>query len=190
MTKFIFVRHGKPNYDPIINSNLGGYHNELAFLSTEGIKQAQEAGNELIAEKADIIIASPYARAFQTAHIISQKTNLNIIGEPFLHEWLPKKDFTYASAEEIYGNYHKAQADVLKEDYADNKEYETLYNVYIRTLKTLEKYTEYEKVIVACHEGVMFSLTKEKTKYCKTKVLNFTNEDIKNNLNNSKMTSY
>ena len=165
MTRFILIRHGKPDYSKIEQKGFMGHGCDLAFLSKEGIVQAKNVSNNKLLEGADILISSPYTRCMQTASIISNKINLPIIGELDLHEWLPDLTYTYKDSKTVKDNYHKAINDYINNQITSN-EYESIYSVQIRVLKTLKKYLEYQKVIVVTHGGVMYSLTNNHYPHC------------------------
>ena len=101
----------------------------------------------------------------QTASIISNQVNIPITGEIDLHEWLPDLTYTYNNSNVVKNNYRRAI-----DDYASNqvtsKEYESIYSVQIRLLKTLKKYLMYQKVIVVTHGGVMYSITGKHCPHC------------------------
>lgn len=158
MTKFILIRHGKPDYSIIEEKEFKGHGCDLAFLSSDGIIQAKKVATNPLLENAGILLSSPYTRCMQTASIISNNINLPIIGEVDLHEWLPDLSFNYKTSQIVKDNYKKAIDDYLNNQVTSN-EYESIYNVQIRVFKVLKRYLEYNKVIVVTHGGVMYSLT-------------------------------
>ena len=165
MTKFLLIRHGKPDYKGVEEKGFKGHGCDLAFLSSKGIEQAKNAAENQLLNGADILISSPYTRCMQTASIISNKVNLPINGEINLHEWLPDLSFNYQTSEVVKVNYEKAINDYIN-NILENKEYESIYSVKMRVLNVLKKYLEYSKVIVVTHGGVMYALTHNHYKYC------------------------
>ena len=165
MTKFILIRHGKPDYNYVEEKGFKGHGCDLAFLSDEGIKQAKRLSKDKILDNAEILLSSPYTRCMQTASIISNQINIPIIGEINLHEWIPDKTYNYSSIELVRKNYLKAINDYVNSEITSN-DYESIYSVQIRALKVFKKYLQYNKVLVVTHGGVMYSLTDRNYSYC------------------------
>lgn len=165
MTKFILIRHGKPDYSLVNEKNFKGHGNDLGFLSEEGINQAILASKNELLDNASVLISSPYTRCMHTASIISNKVNLPIKGEVNIHEWLPDLTYSYHERQIIFDNYSKAIEDYLN-NINDNTSYEALINVKKRVLEVFDKYLNYDKVIVVTHAGVIYSLLKERVNYC------------------------
>lgn len=178
MTKFILIRHGKPDFSKVEEKGFIGHGCDLAFLSKEGIKQANDVSNNKILDDSEMLISSPYTRCMQTASIISNKLNLPIYGEIDLHEWLPDLTYRYKDIETPRINYQKAIND-YNNCQVTSKDYESIYSVQIRVLKTLKKYLEYQKVIVVTHGGVMYSLTGNQYKHCEIAEINYDGKILK-----------
>ena len=136
MTKFILIRHAFPDYTKILNMNINLYYATcFAPLSTKGKRDAINLSKNEILHNSDLIITSPFTRAYETANIISKNNNLNIIVENELHEWLP-----------TYNNF------------------ESLKDINKRSSTVLKKYLNYNKVIVVSHKVVIYSLIGKDTK--------------------------
>ena len=86
-TKILLARHGnrldfvQPEW---FNTALRKYDPPL---SEDGEVQAQELAQRLTNEKIDHLIASPFLRTIQTAHIVAHALNLSIKLEAGLGEW-------------------------------------------------------------------------------------------------------
>lgn len=155
MTKLILIRHGEPDYNFVTERGFKGHGRDLAQLTPEGIQQAKTVAKDKRLQGAQIIVASPYTRALQTAAIISKERVLDINIEVDLHEWLPDLKFNYITDEEVKiaarecssckGNYTEEEA----------KNWEKLSTVASRAFKSLEKYLNYDKIIVVAHGIVM-----------------------------------
>lgn len=165
MTEFILIRHGKPDYTKIEEKGFIGHGCDLAFLSEQGIKEANEVSKNKILKNSEILLSSPYTRCMQTASIISNQINIPITGAIDLHEWLPDLTYTYNNSILVKNNYQKAIKDYTSNQ-VTSKEYESIYSVQIRLLKTLKKYLMYQKVIVVTHGGVMYSITGKHYPHC------------------------
>ncbi|MBP3461509.1 MAG: histidine phosphatase family protein [Bacilli bacterium] len=147
MTKFILVRHTSPNYLKVFDMDINKYYaTAFAPLSKKGKDDALILSENEIFNNSDIMISSPFTRTLETANIIN-KHNLDLIVEPGLHEWLPDINKEYFN------------------DYYNNiGPFESLKSIKKRSLSVLEKYLNYNKVIVVSHRVVIYSLTNMDTK--------------------------
>jgi broad specificity phosphatase PhoE len=108
---------------------------------------------------ADIIVASPYTRALQTAAIISKNTGIEIKVEMELHEWMPDLTFQYGSLPEcleLTREFNKYKG-VYPE--GETKRWESLNSLRARARSVADKYAVYNKVILVCHGMLMRTLT-------------------------------
>lgn len=78
MTTLYFVRHGQPDYNGLSARNFFGYGRDFAPLGPAGVEQAERAAADPRLQTAELIVASPYTRALQTAQIISRHTGLPV----------------------------------------------------------------------------------------------------------------
>lgn len=165
MTKFILVRHANPDYSVLKNCDIKALNGNVAFLSKEGMIQAQNLAKDAIFADAEALICSPYTRAMHTASYISLSTGLPITGEFFLHEWLHDvNELTFDTNEKIVSNYKMAVQDFNTNRRTEGAVYEDLNKTRARVLNVLDKYLDYSKVIVVTHSGVLYSLTKKRFK--------------------------
>lgn len=160
MTVFYLIRHGEPTYEFVEERGFIGLGRALAQLTEEGVRQITETSKDERLKLCDLIIASPYTRALQSAAILSRELGIELHVEVDLHEWLPDK---------VYFQY-KTRDDCrkLKEDYLlhngkypenQTKVWETTESMKKRMESVLNKYLAYSKVIVVCHSMVMEALT-------------------------------
>jgi broad specificity phosphatase PhoE len=157
-TKFILVRHGEPRYDEVLERKYFGMGYDLGKLTEKGVMQAEKRAKDPIFKDAEIIVASPYTRALQTAAIISRITGIPLTVENDLHEWMPDTTFKFElDANNSFQEYLLAQG-IRKDHHIYHWEsYPALKN---RVEKALENYKSYKKVIVVCHGIVMSTLTR------------------------------
>ncbi|MCL2603614.1 MAG: histidine phosphatase family protein [Defluviitaleaceae bacterium] len=157
--EILFIRHGKPDYTPCWERGFIGHGKDLACLTPEGIKQAEEVSRNPILDGSELIISSPYTRALQTAAIISKNTQLDIVVEIDLHEFLPDKTFQYKGKEE---------SDMLHTDFinclgiyptGEARIWETIEEIKNRVIPVMKKYLDYNKIIVVAHGGVIRRFT-------------------------------
>jgi broad specificity phosphatase PhoE len=78
MTKLVLIRHGEPDYSYVTERGFKGHGRDLGQLTASGIEQAKLAAKDSRLDGAELIVASPYTRALQTAAIISKERNLDI----------------------------------------------------------------------------------------------------------------
>ena len=156
---FYFVRHGKTDYSQRNEKIYRGFGVQLAPLSEKGVAQIEKAAQDERLRGADLILTSPYTRAVQTAAILSRETGAKIVIETDLHEWLGNKEYVYdddETAEESfreYVEYGGAYPD------GEEKRWESAEMMRIRVIKVLEKYRNYDKVIIASHGMLMRAVT-------------------------------
>lgn len=179
--KIIFVRHGEPDYTLCEERGFIGHGIDMAPLSEKGVNQAKAAAKDPLLSGAEIIIASPYTRALQTAAIISKETGLDIKIEMDLHEWVPDLTFQDKTQKEIHDlldDFMKCRG-VYGED--GDKRWESIQMLSSRVKKCLLKYLNYEKIIVAAHGGVICRVTGSRDmSYCEVKEFDFTEDSIFN----------
>ena len=164
--KLLMIRHGKPTYKNVDDLNLVSY---LSELTDEGIAQAELVARDERLQDADIIIASPFTRALQTAAIISRVTQIPIRIEPAFHELL--LDTTHADTVRDEYTRPAYREFISKNGIRDeNTKYrwEELTHVVERSYKAMQKYLEYSKVIVVAHSVLIrtFGYCKPDFGYC------------------------
>jgi len=166
MALFYLIRHGEPDYSVCDERGYIGHGRDLAPLSKRGISQVLKTASDPRLKSADIILSSPYTRALQTAAIISKETNIDIVIEMDLHEWIPDLTFQYSRFEdclELIKDFNKHQGKYPKDE---TRKWETLESLRNRVRKVADKYANYNKVIMVCHEMVIKSLVyKDKVEY-------------------------
>jgi broad specificity phosphatase PhoE len=149
-----FIRHSEPDYS-FINKTMNCQWSNLAPLTKNGQKLAKELRNNMELQNG-IIISSPYTRAFQTASIFAN--GKDIIIEPLIHEWLPSKSFSIKAIDvpKINKEYKKYEQQLENGIMTkDIKDFETKEEMTIRMNKFIEKYKEYDKIIVFSHSRFM-----------------------------------
>ena len=157
MAKFILIRHAEPRYDEVDARGYFGMGHDLGRLTKAGELQAEERGQDKSLLGADIIIASPYTRALQTAATISRITGIPLTVENDLHEWMPDTThkFQIDDFSKLYYEYRDSKGVRTKDTIYNWESYEALKN---RLYGVLDKYKHLNKVIVVCH-GLIMSTT-------------------------------
>lgn len=147
-----FIRHGESA------ANAGEKTTDTAIipLTKNGEEQARIFAEN--SSKPDLIIHSPYLRAFQTAIPLIQKFNdVKVIARPVY-------EFTYLSQDRCFNTNQIERAEMVKGfwhkndfDHQDSKAVES-FSMFIKRIKDelcfLEQFTDRE-VVVFCHERVI-----------------------------------
>lgn len=156
---FYLVRHGEPDYSERGTKIYRNFGEHMCPLTARGREQIQQASKDPRLKDADIILSSPCTRALQTAAILSKELNIDIQIETDLHEWLANKYYIYESDARAEQNLR--EFDIFSGRYptGEERDWETFELMKKRALPVLQKYTGYNKVIVACHGILIQSLT-------------------------------
>lgn len=154
MTKFIFVRHGEPDYPSTLDWQKMSLAKNFAGLTDAGRNQIKNTCKELKKYDAELIVSSPFTRTMQGAAIMARELKLDVVVEHELYEW--QADLTYTIEDDD-------TLDALVKEYNDRdgiypehetRVWETTEMVRTRVLRTLKKYKDYRCVIISGH-GMM-----------------------------------
>ena len=99
--KIFFVRHGHPDYTELKALGYPGFGNDLAPLDALGRSQAEQTARDPRLKQGQLIVASPFTRALQTAAVLSRRLDLELRVEVGLHEWLPDLTYSYTDVETV-----------------------------------------------------------------------------------------
>ena len=161
--RVVLIRHGEPDYADVTRKGFIGHGRDLAHLTDDGKAQADKAAKDPRMDDIELIVASPYTRALQTAAIISRHRNIPIEIELDLHERLPDLTYTYPTDELVKqsGILMLANKGVRPAD--AEIQYEELSAVFDRAKACLLKYLGHKKIAVVTHGGVIrqFAFAKE-----------------------------
>lgn len=160
MTTFYFVRHGEPDYESIGEWGKVPFGREFAGLTENGVSQICDAISELRKFSPQIVITSPYTRSMHGAAMISRELDIPLFVERDLHEWDSDKTHKVSDLEvltELCNDF-----DLCGGEYPDGveKQWESRPMVKERVLKVLEKYLNYDTVVVCGHAIMMQSVTR------------------------------
>ncbi|WP_303972288.1 histidine phosphatase family protein [Streptococcus merionis] len=157
--KVIFIRHSEPDYSMLDKTQnpqaYAGFGRDLAPLTARGRLLAQEAAQNPLLDEAEVIISSSITRALETAFYMARHRAINLLVEPFFHEWRPDLDGL---------NYTEVELALAHQTYMVNDgnlpsdspiRYETGAEVKARFLLALKKYCQYETVAVVAHGMLM-----------------------------------
>ncbi len=158
MTEFLFIRHGDPNYSQIDKRKYISFGNDLAPLSQEGEKRINDIAENDILKNIDLILCSPYTRTMQTAAILSRKLNIDMKVELDLMEWIPDKTYLYDDYQKVV-NWREEYEKNNGKHKNKNDNWEEKNEIITRVKDVLNKYTNYNKILIVSHGMVINALT-------------------------------
>ena len=159
MALFYLIRHGHTDYTPCDERGYIGHGRDLASLSERGIQEAESTAKDSRLLNAEIIIASPYTRALQTAAIISKVTGIKLLVETDFHEWMPDITYQYKRFEECLTLNDEFNRFKGMYPEGENKRWESLPSLRERVRRAADKYAYCNKAIIVSHGMVMRTLT-------------------------------
>lgn len=159
--QLVLIRHGKPDYAPVDERGFIGHGRSLAPLTPEAVAQAESAAESAELCGVQLIVASPYTRALQTAAIISRKTGIPLTVEIDLREWEPDLTYQYKTSEESFALHQDFWQCRGEYPAGESRNWEQINAIIARTDPVYRKYYEagYEKIAVVAHGGVIRRLT-------------------------------
>ena len=152
MTKFYLIRHGKADYSYAEKTGHLAVFANLAPLHRDYVYMVDKTAKDKRLADADLIIASPYTRALQTAATISKQTGLDITMESDLMEWQEDLSYTFNS----FDIQNQRIEEFLRGDYTHCESKEHLRD---RVMAVLKKYKKYKKVVVVFHCMAILAVT-------------------------------
>ena len=159
MATFYLIRHGKPDYTYGDTHGFIGQGHDFAPLKQDRIKEVIETSKDVRLKNAQIVVASPYTRALQTASIISKETGLEIVVEPDIREWQPDLTYQYKNSDEMKGYYKEYIENNGIYPINEKRKWETKEQLKNRVMSVIEKYKEkYDTVIVVAHKMAFQSI--------------------------------
>lgn len=150
--KVYFVRHGETDYEVVAARGVRGWATSFAPLSSLGRLQIDTIARDYRLQEADAIVCSSYARALESAALLSRTLNKPLYVEYDLHEWLPQKD----PLGEIDGELlRRASDELLPGTAADDAPWESVEEVRERVLSVLTRYRGFGRLVVVTHAVVI-----------------------------------
>jgi broad specificity phosphatase PhoE len=159
VTTFYLIRHGKADWDDCYARGLSGFRTDFTKLTTLGKDQLENTAKIERLTKASLILSSPYTRALQSAAILSRNLQTKIEIEYDLHEWLPDTTGVYSSQLEIFGLADDFERHHGIYPIGETRRWETLEHLKARVSGVLQRYLQFDFVIVVCHEMAIWSVT-------------------------------
>lgn len=163
----LFIRHGDTDYSVVEARGVRGWATSFAPLSPLGRLQIDTIARDYRLQEADAILCSSYARALESAALLSRALNKPFFVEYDLHEWLPQKDSLadvdsslLERAVASFGERGGEHAGERGGGHGGERDapWESLEEVRERVLGVLRRYAHLDTVVVVTHAVVIGSV--------------------------------
>lgn len=183
--KVYFVRHGQTNWQALEERGVRGWARSFAPLTHVGRVQIDVIASDYRLQESEAILCSSYARALESAAVLSRKLNKPMYVEYDLHEWLPQRnplvdmteetsrrayeEFLYYTDPDTPSDERLRHAENYGLDYtipfeqrvlpvAEARTWESLAEVRQRALNALKRYAHLSSVVVVSHAVLIASI--------------------------------
>lgn len=161
MTTYYLIRHGEAEYDLARERDLAVGLRDMIPLTGGGRDQVERLATELRALEGEVVICSPFTRAVQTAAILSRSLDIPLRVEFDLHETLTDIAHGCSNPQGVRAVMSEMTALGSEWPEGETRNWEPASSVRQRVTKVLERYSEYECVLVVSHGGVLRTMTGE-----------------------------
>lgn len=151
--KIFFVRHGEADYSVVKSRGVRGWATSFAPLTSMGRLQIDTIARDYRLQEAEAILCSSYARALESAALLSRALNKPLYVEYDLHEWLPQKDPLGEVDSRLLHEAGEALSGAPREG-----PWESIDEVRDRVLRVLARYRQFNTVAVVSHAVVIGSV--------------------------------
>ena len=159
MGEILLMRHGEADFSGPARWRTLGWGSDLAPLSSRGAAQVQAAVSELQVWSPTLIVSSPMTRALHTASIVASALGAPVQVEFDLHEWVPDQTFRWRDLADVVPQQEEFLSCGGEWPTAEPRLWEPLSSIKKRTRSVLERYLEVPRLLVVCHQVVMYSIT-------------------------------
>jgi broad specificity phosphatase PhoE len=157
--KVYFIRHGETDWELVQSRGIRGWATSFAPLTPLGRLQIDTIARDFRLQDAEAILCSSYARALESAALLSRALNKPLYVEYDLHEWLPQKNSLADIDQTLLSQANETlRGRRLQAEEAVAMPWESLDEVRERVLEVLGRYREFSNVIVVTHAVVISSL--------------------------------
>ena len=157
--KLYLIRHGETDWQLVSTRGVKGMAASLAPLTPLGRLQIETIASDYRLEEADAILCSSYARALESAALLSRKLNKTMLVEYDLHEWLPQKDSQATIDETLMMRASEGLKREVEGTPLQKVPWESLAEVRARVVNVLKRYDQFSTLVVVTHAVVISSLT-------------------------------
>ncbi len=154
--KVYFVRHGETDYGLMETRGVRGWATSFAPLTPLGRLQIDTIAKDFRLEEAEAILCSSYARALESAALLSRTLNKPLYVEYDLHEWLPHKNPLADIDATLLSQANETLT--TERQLPDDPPWESLEEVRLRVLGVLARYRHVGTVVVVTHAVVIGSI--------------------------------
>ncbi|HAS3026658.1 TPA: histidine phosphatase family protein [Vibrio parahaemolyticus] len=154
----IFVRHGVPDFSLADERCMTQLEKDYAPLDRAYLSELHQKLTNAVFDDAQAIICSPYTRALQTAEILNRRHGFELFVEHDLREWRADTAGGYISLAERDRRWHEYRELLKLRLPISDERYEHVTALKARTMAVLERYRQYDKVIVVSHFNVFEAL--------------------------------
>jgi len=169
---FFLVRHGEADHN--VEKRLASSPEtpkNASHLTEKGIAQVEKLGKELERKAIDIIITSPFARARETAKILSRRTGARVIVEKDLHEVLVG-EFSHKKERELHAFYKNSND--LEERFSrapeNGETYADIMKRMMLVLKQINLRYKNKRIIIVSHGDPLWLLAAGLKQMPKTRI--------------------
>ena len=156
--KVYLIRHSEPSYDQVAAAGLRGYGRELRPLTDRGIQIARERAKDPLFQEVQLMIASPYTRALQTALEFVRYHDIPLKVELGLREWQPDNTGARIDNDELAEAAYQAFLKHPHERPADCPyHYDTIEDMQNRFMAVLKRYANQYDCIACVSHGTIIS---------------------------------
>mgnify|MGYP002780098231 CR=1 FL=1 len=157
--KLFLIRHGETDWQLVSTRGVRGMAASLAPLTSLGRLQIDTIASDFRLETAEAILCSSYARALESAALLSRKLNKPLYVEYDLHEWLPQKDSLAELSPALLNEASEGLREEMRsQQHPPGAAWESLAEVRARVTAALRRYRHFGVVVVVSHAVVISSL--------------------------------
>jgi broad specificity phosphatase PhoE len=153
--RLYFARHGQPDYGSLGSPRLGPLPPDHAPLAPVGRLQIETIARDYRLQEVDAVLSSSYARALESAALLSRAVGRPFYVEVDLHEWRPHEDPARQTDPALLSR--AAERLRFGQDPGEGP-WETLDEVRDRAVRVLRRYRRFGRLAVVTHAVVIAAI--------------------------------